>query len=79
MYPVDKKDVDFISEYSTVYEKLYELRRESPFMKALVKNLPNLKINEGGFPEIASPNPTYPSKDSLWEIQCKPTGDFDGF
>ena len=63
MYPVDKKDVDFISEYSTVYEKLYELRRESPFMKALVKNLPNLKINEGGF-EIGTPNPTYPSRDT---------------
>ena len=58
------------------HEKFEELRRETPFMKALVKNLPNLKINEGRF-EIASPNPCFLSKDdSLWEKQCKPTGDF---
>ena len=77
--PIDS----IIEEYSDSnvgfwYEKLDALRRETPFMKALVKNLPNLKINEGRF-EIATPNPTFLSKDSLWEIQCKPTDDFVGF
>ena len=75
--PIDS----IIEEYSDSsvgfwYEKLDSLRRETPFMKALVKNLPNLKINEGRF-EIATPNPRFLSKDdSLWEKQCKPTGDF---
>ena len=80
---LDVEPLDFISEYSdsnvgSWYEKLDALRRETPFMMALVKNLPNLKINEGRL-KIASQNPTFLSKDSLWEIQCKPTGDFVGF
>ena len=74
-------DVDIAIAYERHlwHEKFEELRRETPFMKALVKNLPNLKINEGRF-EIATPNPSFLSKDdSLWEKQCKPTGDFVGF
>jgi len=43
------------------------------FMEALVKNLPNLKINEGRF-DIAHPDPRYLGY--LWEMQCKPTQDF---
>ena len=44
-------------------------------VKALVKNLPNLKINEGSF-DIAYPDPLNPCQDYLWEMQCKPTHDF---
>ena len=59
-----------------VDEQIEELKMETPLIKALIKNLPNLKINEGRL-EIATPNSTFPSRDdSLWEIQCKPTGDF---
>ena len=85
---IDVEPIDFISQYpdgwigSNVefwYQRLYAARMETPFMKALVKNLPNLKINEGRF-KIATPNPSFLSKDDgLWEIQCKPTGDFVGF
>ena len=52
------------------------LKRETPLIKALVKNLPNLKINEGPKLEIAVPDPRFLSIDWLWEILCKPTGDF---
>ena len=44
-------------------------------IKELVKNLPNLKINEGSF-AIAHPDPRYPYQDYLWEMQCRPTHDF---
>ena len=36
-------------------EKIDELDRKKPFIKALVKNLPHLKINEGRI-EIAAPD-----------------------
>ena len=79
---LDVEPLDFVIEQpeepGSWYEKLDELRRETPFQKALVKNLPNLKINEGRF-EIATPNPSFLSEKSLWEIQCRPTGDFVGF
>ena len=79
---LDVEPIDFVIEQpeepGSWYEKLDELRRETPFQKALVKNLPNLKINEGRF-EIATPNPSFLSEKSLWEIQCGPTGDFVGF
>ena len=52
-----------------------KLERETPFMKALVKNLPNLKINEGQF-DIAHPDPCILSNQRLWEIECKSTHDF---
>ena len=42
---------------------------KSPLVKALVKNLSNLKINEGIF-EIAQPDPF--RLGYLWEMQCKP-------
>ena len=68
----------------TIDEKIDELKRETPFMKALVKNLPNLKINEGRF-EIAAHDPlcdpryiSYENSVWLWEIQFKPTDDFVG-
>ena len=59
----------------TIDEKIDELKRETPFMKALVKNLPNLKINEGQF-DIAHPDPCILSNQRLWEIECKSTHDF---
>ena len=61
------------------HDKYDKWEKKTPLIKALVKNLPNLKINEGRF-EIATPNPSFLSKDdSLWEKQCKPTGDFVEF
>ena len=48
--------------------------RKNPVIKALVKNLSNLKINEGTF-EIADPDPDS-SNQQLWDIQCKSTNDF---
>ena len=50
-------DLD-IAGYFVVHEKMDELKRVTPFIKALVKNLPNLKINEGKF-EIAAHDPHY--------------------
>ena len=52
---------------------LYIGYAKSPLIEALVKNLPNLKINEGSF-NIAHPDPR--NLDYLWEMQCKPTQDF---
>ena len=52
--------------------------KKTPLIKALVKNLPNLKINEGEF-EIADPDSRILSEEteeSLWEIPCNPTRDF---
>ena len=46
---------------------------KSHLIEALVKNLPNLKINEGSF-RLAHPDPRYLGY--LWEMQCKPTQDF---
>ena len=60
----------------TLPQKLDEWSRENPLIKALMKNLPNLKINEGPKLEIAVPDPRFLSIDWLWEILCKPTGDF---
>ena len=52
---------------------LYIEYAKSPLIEALVKNLPNLKINEGSF-NIAHPDPR--NLDYLWEMQCKPSQDF---
>ena len=43
-----------------------------------MKNLPNLKINEGQF-EIADPDSrtvSLETEERLWEIPCNPTRDF---
>ena len=53
-----------------VYDKT---NPKSPLIKAIVKNLPNLKINEGTF-DIAHPDPRHLG--NLWEMPCKPTQDF---
>ena len=63
-----------------VDEKIDELKRATPFIKALMKNLPNLKINEGKF-KIAAHDPHYIKfRNSvwLWELQFQPTDDFLG-
>ena len=60
----------------TLPQKLDEWSRENPLIKALMKNLPNLKINEGPKLEIAVPDPRFLSINWLWEILCKPTDDF---
>ena len=59
----------------SIDDRFDELERETPFVKALVKNLPNLKINEGQF-DIAHPDPCILSNQRLWEIECKSTHDF---
>jgi hypothetical protein len=72
-------DLD-ISGYFVVQKKIDELKRVTPFFKALVKNLPNLKINEGNF-EIAAHDPHYIKfRNSvwLWELRIKHTNDFRG-
>ena len=51
------------------------LARETTLIKELVKNLPNLKINEGEF-EIADPDLRFLCYERLWEIQCKPSVEF---
>ena len=56
-------------------EKRDELDREKPFIRALMKNLPHLKINQGRL-NIAAPDPRFFFYERLWEIQCKPTDDF---
>ena len=73
-----------VTKRQTLDEKIDELKRETPFMKALVKNLPNLKINKGRF-EIAAHDPlcdpryiSYENSVWLWEKQFKPTDDFVG-
>ena len=68
---------DFLFDYPLILfpEKKDELDREQPFIKALLKNLPHLKINQGRF-EIAAPDPRFLFYEMLWEIQCKPTDDF---
>ena len=53
-----------------VYDKT---NSKSPLIKALVKNLQSLKINEGSF-DIAHPDPR--NLGYLWEMQCEPTQDF---
>ena len=67
----------FLFDYPLILfpEKKDELDREQPFIKALLKNLPHLKINQGRF-EIATPDPRFLFYEMLWEIQCKPTDDF---
>ena len=60
------------------YDKYDKWEKKTPLIKALVKNLPNLKINEGEF-EIANPDSRILSEEteeSLWEIPCNPTRDF---
>jgi hypothetical protein len=49
-------------------EKIDELDRKKPFIKALVKNLPHLKINEGRI-EIAAPDRCF-SYERLWEYNA---------
>jgi hypothetical protein len=68
---------DFLFDYplNLFPEKKDELDREQPFIKALLKDLPHLKINQGRF-EIAAPDPRFLFDEMLWEIQCKPTDDF---
>jgi hypothetical protein len=81
-----QKTRNFEVALSTIIEKLPNLvklrlpddaehiRNAKPsLIKALEKNLPNLKINEGSF-DIAHPDPRYLGY--LWEMQCKPTHDF---
>ena len=51
------------------------LTRETTLIKELVKNLPNLKINEGEF-EIADPDLRFLCNERLWEIECKPSVEF---
>ena len=51
-----------------------ETNSKSLLIKALVKNLPNLKINEGIF-EIAHPDPRHLGY-LLWEMQSELTQDF---
>ena len=63
-----------------VDEQIEELKMETPLIKALIKNLPNLKINEGRF-QIATHDPHYIKFENsvwLWELQFKPTDDFLG-
>jgi hypothetical protein len=63
---------DFLFDYplNLFPEKKDELDREQPFIKALLKDLPHLKINQGRF-EIAAPDPRFLFDEMLWEIQCK--------
>ena len=63
------------SSLDSLQEKLDEFERETTFIKALVKHLPNLKINQGQF-EIAHPDPRILSNEWLWDVKCKPTRDF---
>ena len=63
------------SSIDSLQEKLDELDRETTFIKALVKHLPNMKINQGQF-EIAHPDPRILSNEWLWDVKCKPTRDF---
>ena len=74
---LDVDPFDFLFDYplKSLPEKKDDLDREKPFIKALVKNLPHLKINQGRF-EIAAPDPRFCFYERLWEIQCKPTDDF---
>ena len=60
------------------YDKYDKWEKKTPLIKALAKNLPNLKINEGEF-EIAHPDSQIlfeGDEESLWEIPCNPTRDF---
>ena len=53
--------------------------RDDHVVKVLVKNFPNLKINEAGTFGIAYPegsNNNFSNNQRLWDIQCKPTNDF---
>ena len=56
-------------------KKIEEWEKETPLVKALMENLPNLKFSDGRF-EIASPDPCFLSNEWLWEIECKSTNDF---
>ena len=63
------------------YFQINPWSRENPVVKVLVKKFPNLKINEGTF-DIADPYPdSFVSSNNqrLWDIQCMPTNDFNGF
>ena len=60
------------------HNKYDKFDKKTALIKALVKNLPNLKINEGEF-EIAVPDSCILSEEteeSLWEVPCNPTRDF---
>ena len=72
---VDLFDFLFNHPPKSLPEKKDDLEREKPFIKALLKNLPHLKINQGRF-EIAAPDPRFLFYERLWEIQFKPTDDF---
>ena len=57
------------------HDKYDKWEKKTPLIKALVKNLPNLKINEGEF-EIADPDLRFLCNERLWEIECKPSVEF---
>ena len=60
------------------YDKYDKWEKKTPLIKALAKNLPNLKINKGEF-EIAHPDSQIlfeGDEESLWEIPCNPTRNF---